>query len=177
MEINHSYIVRNITVRAFQNVKYLSSSQATKIIECEDIPDVVTSTFTSNYSSIMGEIAGCGNLMRYKSCLLCNSNVKLNTAELIAQNSIKCSNCSAILKLSHCPTQFAAKIVIIGADDSSNPRKASLQIFTEQLMQLTDMPLSNLLDISDDEITAAVTENDIITAYYQGNSIKEIKIH
>ena len=98
----------------------------------------------------MGEIAGCGNLMCYKSCLLCNSNVKLNTAELSAQNSIKCFNCSAILNLSHCPTQFAAKIVIIEADDIPNPRKASLQIFTEQLMQLNYMPLNNLLNISDD---------------------------
>ena len=97
---------------------------------------------------------------------MCNSNVKLNIAELFAQNSIKCSNCSAILKLSHYPTQFAAKIVTIEADDSPNPRKASLQIFTEQF---TDIHLSNLLDIGD-EITAA------ITAYYQGNSIKSKSI-
>lgn len=175
MEVDHSYILDNAVIRAFRGVKYLSVSPNTKIIEMDDIPDVITSTQQDHNHLVTGEIAACSNLTRYHSCLLCKA--KLNCDDTIQHNSIRCHQCMATLKLIHCPTQLTARIIIIESDDSPSPRQVTLQIFTKQILQLTGLPMDNLLHLSNENVASIIASNNVITASFEGYTVKEITIH
>ena len=72
--------------------------------------------------------------------------------------------------------QFTARIVITEADDAPYPHNVTLQIFTDQVIQLANMPFSDLCQLSDSDITDKIASNNVLTVFYQGTNIKQINI-
>ena len=100
LTVNKTYKFENVTVRSYNNNKYVSS-QASSVKEVEDIGEVIVPS-DSDYEQtsvsqkvIEGEVTGVSSVDSYSSCFSCMGKVKeLN--QMVGE----CTKCTMKVKLS-----------------------------------------------------------------------------
>ena len=117
LTVNKTYKFENVTVRSYNNNKYVSLSQASSVKEVEDIGEVIVPS-DSNYKQafvsqkvIEGEVTGVSSVDSYSSCFSCMGKVKeLN--QMVGE----CTKCTMKVKLSRCEKSVAVKMTIESID-------------------------------------------------------------
>ena len=113
LQCNHSYKLSKVTVRMFNNSKYISISQASEITEIDDIGDTCDKLLEMT-SEITGEIVTVIRCDNYRSCTNCSSKITEATPTMG-----QCSKCRAYTKLSKCRRNKTATVIIQSDDDSA----------------------------------------------------------
>ncbi len=126
----HSYKLKDVTVRSFNKVKYLSLGENSSIEKIPDIGEVVDDVVADGVGGakvIKGEIVGVLACDAYSSCRSCK-------AKVIKKNEVmgECSKCGMKMKMARCGKSMAVRLII--EDDDGNEHKATA--FTEVVQRI-----------------------------------------
>ena len=130
LEVEKSYELKNVTVRAYQGVKYLSLSEKAEVKEVCDVGDVSDEVIDSESVGVVvvkGEIVSVCRLDEYMSCRVCN-------AKLVELNKVfgQCTKCGTKAKLSKVGRNTAANVMI--EDDAGKEHRVTM--FDEVVQQV-----------------------------------------
>ena len=108
-ELNQCYELRNVTIKSFNNAKYLSLSDKSSVSEAEDIGEVTDCNITDHLDGkvVIGEIIGVLSYENYSSCITCNGKV-VQISQIISQ----CIKCGLKVKSSRCVECTVARLMI-----------------------------------------------------------------
>ena len=103
LSLNCSYKLEDVLIRAFQNIKYLSISENTMLVEVEDIETVDNQL----NDTLKGVIVGVMSTEEYVSCFQCNAKVQQITSVLGT-----CTKCNMEVKLDACDLYTTATVYL-----------------------------------------------------------------
>ena len=111
-----SYHFQNLTIRIFDDNKYLNTNVLTVIDEIDDIHDINLSSPTLEDNLVTAKCVGI-DIKKSSSCFVCNSS--LDTQET-TEETITCPNCNITTLASLCKTKLVCQIFLQTADNISN---------------------------------------------------------
>ena len=105
VDVNKSYSFTNISVRTFNDVKYLTTTKyTTETTETADATSAV-----QNYGkTVQGRVVAL-TVANFKTCIFCNMKIQIADAEA---TTVKCSNCKMAVLASQLGHSTLSKIVI-----------------------------------------------------------------
>ena len=109
-----SYHFRNVTVRRFNDDKYINTNQSTIIKEIENITNINLENPQIKDNIITGKIVGV-NIKKTTCCVACNKAITTESEE----DMYTCKNCSMTTLISLCNTKVVAQIVVKTTKDIS----------------------------------------------------------
>ena len=102
------YHFTNLTVRIFDDVKFVNTNELSVVKEIEEIPNVKMNAPDIKDNLVMGQVAGV-NIKRSPSCMACDETLSPPEDE---KEDITCKNCNFTTLLSLCNIKLAAQSVI-----------------------------------------------------------------
>ncbi len=111
-----SYHFQNLTLRRFDEDKYVNTNQSTIIKEIEDITNINLDMPQIKNNTITGKIIGV-KVKKTTCCVACNKAITCTTQN--EDDIYSCSNCSMTTLLSLCPTKVVGQIVLKTSKDIS----------------------------------------------------------
>ena len=161
LDVNKSYLLKNVAVRSYQKVKYLSfPKEDVTIEEVSDLGDVCdleqeTVTDPSRRELNDVEVLLVLNLQSYPACITCKAKVETTSATLG-----RCTKCSSMQRLNKCENQVTAKLKI-----ESNNTQYTVQVFGNMLKNITtSFTEEGLLEAS--QFSCAINSSNIIVAVW-----------
>ena len=132
LQPDSSYKIINITIRSFNDIKYLSLSEDAVINQVSDIGVVADVSSMDEYSAganqvLEADLVGVWSTEDYRACISCKAKVT-NVTDHVGE----CSKCEMKMKLSMCPVKKTAKVVI----RPDTGKDHTIMLFTEQLESL-----------------------------------------
>ena len=132
LAIDKSYRLENMTVRAYKDSKYLSLSDASVIIDIDNIGEIASQPDdlrTQNENKIIeGEIIAVVYAEEYIGCFTCNAKVK-QINEVIGE----CTKCGLKLKLKRCKNAATARVKF----EDRNGYKMDVTLFGKEIESIT----------------------------------------
>lgn len=116
MHSGKSYHFQNVTLRRFDDEKYVNTNQSTIIKEIEDITDINLENPQIKNNIISGKIIGV-NVKKTTCCVACNKAITCTTES--EEDMYTCKNCSMTTLLSLCETKVVGQIVLKTSKDIS----------------------------------------------------------
>ena len=110
IDVNKSYSFTNISVRTFNDVKYLTTTKYTTVKQIENLTETADATSTvQNYGkTVQGKVVAL-TVANFKTCIFCNLKIQIADDEA---TTIKCSNCKMTVLASQLGHSTLSKIVI-----------------------------------------------------------------
>ena len=102
------YHFTNLTVRIFDDVKFVNTNELSVIKEIEEIPNVKMDAPDIKDNLVMGQVVGV-NIKRSPSCMACNETLSPPEDE---EEDITCKNCNFTTLPSLCNIKLVAQLVI-----------------------------------------------------------------
>ena len=112
VNIGKTYHFKNLTVRIFDDAKFLNTNEFTIIEEIEDMPDVNFNTPEMQEKILHGRVISA-LIKRSSSCIVCNASLKEISKE---EDEITCDKCGMTTLASACDTKVVAQLVVKTAD-------------------------------------------------------------
>lgn len=114
--VNKTYLFSDISVRTFNDVKYLSTTKYTTVKEIDNLTETadVTASIQNYGKTITGTVVAV-NLIKFKTCIFCNMKIQSNDED----TAIKCSNCKMTALATQLGQSTLSKIAISELGDDS----------------------------------------------------------
>ncbi len=110
LEVDCTYKLRDVTVRSFNQAKYVSLGERATIEEVDDIGEVVNEVEADSVGGakvVKGEIVGVVGCDTYNSFRSCKAKV-VEVGKVVGE----CSKCGMKMKMARCGKSIAARLVI-----------------------------------------------------------------
>ena len=159
LQSDTSYKIENVTIRSYNDVKYLSLSEHAVITEISDIGEIADvdrdGQILGAAKVVEGEIIAVLNADEYRSCISCKGRV-IDLTDFVGE----CTKCGIKMKLSKCPLKKTAK-VLVQSDTGSECR---IMLFSEQLESLIANTVGSTVSdklLSIDRIKVTINSNEV----------------
>lgn len=106
-----SYHFKNITVRIFEDEKYLNTNEDTTVEEIDDVQNINVDAPEIKNNLLKVRVVGV-NIKKSPSCLACNHTFPTRQEPAQDEEEITCSNCSITTLASFCNTKLVAQILV-----------------------------------------------------------------
>lgn len=130
LTVNKSYVLKNIHVKQFNQMKYLAVTDNTIVEECEDIGDVA-SVDSDNTHVIKGELIAVLSADTYHCCINAHCRAKVVPFD---EYFGECRKCNATIKLHKCPLMETSVIMMEGEDGV----EYKITLFAKEIEHLTN---------------------------------------
>ena len=104
------YNFKNITVRIFDDAKYLNTNESTMVEEIDEIENVNIDAPEIKDNLLKANVVGV-NIKKSPSCLACNHTLSTQE-EPAADEEITCTNCHITTLTSLCNTKLIAQLIV-----------------------------------------------------------------
>ena len=110
VDVNKSYSFTNISVRTFNDVKYLTTTKYTAVKQIDNLTETADATSAvQNYGkTVQGRVVAL-TVANFKTCIFCNMKIQIADDEA---TTVKCSNCKMAVLVSQLGHSTLSKIVI-----------------------------------------------------------------
>ena len=110
VDVNKSYSFTNISVRTFNDVKYLTTTKYTAVKQINNLTETADATSAvQNYGkTVQGRVVAL-TVANFKTCIFCNMKIQIADDEA---TTVKCSNCKMAVLASQLGHSTLSKIVI-----------------------------------------------------------------
>lgn len=88
-----SYLLQNVTVRSFDDTRFVNTNETTVVQEVDEITDASTSTLGLQDNHLTGQCVGIDIKKNY-SCLVCNHSLPDDVAK---EETIVCPHCKVTM--------------------------------------------------------------------------------
>lgn len=153
LEVNESYELQNVTVRSYNDKKYLTPPRLgfkfRGVSDIGDIADVEETVAEEKYKLNDATVALVTNFSIGKVCIVCKGKVEITSYRIG-----KCSKCSASQRLDKCAVQVSATLLI----SSTSGQQQSLQAFHSMIEAIT------VKNINNEETTEEEIVEDLLMA-------------
>ena len=159
VEVGHCYELQDVTIRSFEEQKYLSTSSKCVIQDCDDIGEVSEDIEESRVFDICAEIVAVKNLATSKSCIVCTSG-RVST---ISSNLGKCLKCQSIMKLDKCKMEVNDATIVL--EDVNSAEKYNVKASCEILFKIAKVNSFDNLEeklLSADQAKYTIDNKDVI---------------
>lgn len=150
VECGKTYKFKNIKIRSFNDVKYLSTNEETTIELQGDIQDISMSTEDINFNLNITEGKCLGaKLKREPACLACNSCLKEQPSQ---EGKITCQNCQMTIKEENCKNKLVGQLLIkltTGKLQNYTCFNDALQSFLASINNDTNIDTIDLVELRD----------------------------
>ncbi|XP_078368422.1 uncharacterized protein LOC144652265 isoform X7 [Oculina patagonica] len=110
IDINKTYSFTSVSVRSFNDVKYLTTTKYTTVKQIDNFTQTADATPTiQNYGKIIQGKVVAVNIVHFKTCIFCNMKIQISDNDSTAT---KCSNCKMTVLTSQLRESTLSKIVI-----------------------------------------------------------------
>ncbi len=159
LDVNQSYLLKNVNVRSYQKLKYLSfpKNDATieEISDLEDVCDLEQEIVTDPELHNV-EVLLVLNLQSYRACIACKAKVEPTSTTLG-----RCTKCLALQHVNKCESQVTAKLKI-----ESEDKQYTVQVFSNMLHKITTtFTEEGILEAS--QFSCSISSSNIITAVWR----------
>jgi len=147
-----SYESNKVTVRSFNNRKYLSVGEGCDIVEIEDIGNVIDHDHQSAESEsgrakvVKADIVAVTSLDVCKGCRNCNAKVVDSSGSTVGE----CNKCNAKMKLAKCTNQSVANVVLEDRDKMNY--QVTILMILERIISICEATDEG--DVRDQSLTA-----------------------
>lgn len=106
-----SYHFKNVTVRIFDDEKYLNTNESTTVEEIDDIQNINVDAPEIKNNLLKVKVVGV-NIKKSPSCLACNHTFPTKEQPAPDEEEITCTNCNITTLTSFCNTKMVAQIIV-----------------------------------------------------------------
>ncbi|CAB4001991.1 Hypothetical predicted protein [Paramuricea clavata] len=165
------YMMRNLRVRVWKNVKKLTTTPSSIIVETENTEiaeidvDVTSEHDETELTVVVPFITSVEQIELYRICVQCSKKLLQATASLI----VKCDRCTHSMVLSNCEKKMSAHITV------ANNNPVTLMVLDHNLRSL----ISNMDEMSEEQIIETLLLLNNVSIKYDPVTliVSEIKLH
>ena len=134
LQEDKTYCISNASLRSFNGEKYISIGQNSKVMQIEDIGEVVSDNEvpipnpTGSAKVVKAEVVTVVMIDSYKSCHNCNAKVSPQPNAVLAT----CDKCNSKMKIAKCADQSVANVIL----EDEHKKVYKVTIFNEVLHQI-----------------------------------------
>ncbi|KXJ13992.1 uncharacterized protein LOC110239470 [Exaiptasia diaphana] len=125
VRVGKSYHMQHLTVRIFEDVKFINTNESTIISEIPDIGSIDLMSMELNDSVVRGQCISAG-VEKSHACIACNSTI--TDEEGKGQDSVTCQGCKMTLLKSFLKTKIVCQVIV-----HSRGKNTSYTCFTDAI--------------------------------------------
>ncbi len=123
LENGKSYRISNVSVKAYNGSKYLSSVDGSETVEVSDVGDVIDNTIIKQNDHVVGEIVAIVSYSSFSGCISCGAKVAILGSGQIGG----CEKCALKQKITKCKKNVAARVIL----EDQDGKKRTVSMFNE----------------------------------------------
>ena len=161
LEVGHSYMLKQVTVRIYADVKFLNSNLETVIEEISDIGSTHQGGVqVPGCKVLIGEIIGA-QVMMYNSCSLCHKTMNFEDSVPL---SARCPHCHTRQKTANCKKTVFARLHIKEGNDQAKTYTIFESILESFMANSKGATVVDIHSASKDDIEDFLIECGEVTA-------------